>query len=198
MAIGARDGTANATRTDQYAQRHDPFVYFHALLDSGSCARNVVTLMQLASDLASADRTPNVSFITPNLCHDGHDQPCANGEPGGLVSADAFLRQWVPSILASPEYQADGLVVVTFDEASTSDASACCGEASGPNTLMAGMTGPGGGRVGAVLLSPFIAPGSGSDTPYNHYALLRTIEDVLGLSHLGYANGRGVSTFACP
>ena len=47
--------------------------------------------------------------------------------------------------------------------------------------------GPGGGRVGAVMLSPFIRPGTVSLRPYNHYALLRSIEDMLGLAHLGYA-----------
>jgi len=195
VPIGTPDLTTDATATDQYAQRHDPFVYFHSVLDSPSCAANVVPLSRLASDLSSATTTPNLSFITPNLCHDGHDHPCANGEPGGLTSADVFLKTWVPRILASPAYQADGLLIVTFDEASTSDASACCGERSGPNTLHAGITGPGGGRIGAVLLSPFITPASISDTPYNHYGLLRTIEDVFGLSHLGYANGSGVTSF---
>ena len=195
VPLGAPDVTTNATATDQYAQRHDPFVYFHSVLDSPSCAANVVPLSRLAADLSSAATTPNLSFITPNLCHDGHDHPCANGEPGGLVSADSFLKTWVPRILASAAYQADGLLIVTFDEASTSDASACCGERSGPNVPRAGITGPGGGRIGAVLLSPFITPGSISDTPYNHYALLRTIEDVYGLAHLGYANGSGVMSF---
>jgi hypothetical protein len=195
VPVGTPDLTTNATATDQYAQRHDPFVYFHSVLDTPSCAANVVPLPRLASDLSSAATTPNLSFITPNLCHDGHDSPCKNGEPGGLVSADAFLRAWVPRILASPAYQADGLLIITFDEASTSDASACCGERSGPNTPHAGITGPGGGRIGAVLLSPFITPASISDTPYNHYGLLRTIEDAFGLSHLGYANGSGVSSF---
>jgi hypothetical protein len=195
VLIGAPDLTTTATPTDQYAQRHDPFVYFHAILDSPTCARNVVPLSRLASDLSSADRTANVSFITPNLCHDGHDHPCVNGEPGGLVSADLFLRTWVPVILASPAFRNDGLLIVTFDEASTSDTSACCGEQSGPNTPHAGGTGPGGGRVGAVLLSPSLRPGTVSDVPYNHYALLRTIEDVFGLSHLGYASGSGVSSF---
>jgi hypothetical protein len=195
VPVGTPDRTTNATAADQYAQRHDPFVYFHSILDSPSCASNVVPLPRLASDLSSAATTHSLSFIAPNLCHDGHDHPCANGEPGGLVSADAFLRTWVPRILASPAYQADGLLIITFDEASTSDASACCGERSGPNTPRAGITGAGGGRIGAVLLSPFITPGSVSDTPYNHYGLLRTIEDAFSLSHLGYANGSGVSSF---
>jgi len=38
-----------------------------------------------------------------------------------------------------------------------------------------------------VLLSPFIAADTTNDTPYNHYSLLRSIEDIFGLPPLGYA-----------
>jgi hypothetical protein len=60
---------------------------------------------------------------------------------------------------------------------------------------MAGITGPGGGRVGAVALSKFTQPGSVNDNPYNHYALLRSIEDLFGLSHLGFAGQQGLKSF---
>ncbi len=50
------------------------------------------------------------------------------------------------------------------------------------------INGYGGDRVGALLLSPFIKPGSTSDTAYNHYSLLRSIEDIFRVDgHLGYA-----------
>jgi hypothetical protein len=146
----------------QYATRHNPFVYFRSLLDSGQCGRHDVSLRRLPADLRSARRTPSYSFITPNLCHDGHDAPCVDGRPGGLRSADAFLRAWVPRILRSPAYRR-GLVVITFDEAEGGDSASCCGQ----------VRGHGGGRTGTVLLSPFIRPGTVSHTPYNHYGLLR-------------------------
>ena len=81
------------------------------------------------TDLASAATTPNLSYITPNVCDDGHDSPCKDGRPGGLTSADAFLKAWVPKILASPAFKADGMLVITFDEADsgkTDDTTACC------------------------------------------------------------------------
>ena len=135
-AIGSQDKTQSATATDQYAARHNPFVYFHSLLDSGACARNDVPLTALTNDLSSIGTTPNLSYITPNLCDDGHDSPCANGKPGGLASANAWLQTWVPRILNSPAFKKDGLLVVTFDESDgpQADATACCGETAGPNT----------------------------------------------------------------
>lgn len=193
-SIGASDETQHAAADDQYATKHDPFVYFHAILDSSSCRTNVVELGRLEADLRFVDSTPNVSFIVPNLCHDGHDRPCANGEPGGLVSADRFLAHWVPRIMRAPAYR-DGLLIVVFDEAGGVDASACCDEPSGPNVEHPGIAGPGGGRTGAVLLSPFITPGTVSDEPYNHYALLRSIEDVFRLPYLGYAGRPGLASF---
>jgi hypothetical protein len=193
--IGKLDATLRATPTDQYAAKHNPFVYFHAVIDSATCQRNVVPLTRLEPALASADRTPNYSFITPNLCHDGHDRPCKNGEPGSLESADQFLRHWVPLILESPAYRADGMLIITFDEALSIDASSCCDEQSGPNTLHAGVNGPGGGRIGAVVLSPFIKPGTVSNEPYNHYSFLRTAEEIFGLQYLGYAGRPGLASF---
>jgi hypothetical protein len=193
--IGTIDLTEGATATDQYATKHNPFVYFHAILDSSSCARNIVPLTKLEDALRSADRTPNFTFIVPNLCHDGHDRPCMNGEPGSLESANIFLQQWVPRIVNSPAYKADGLIIITFDEALSIDATACCAQPSGPNTAKPGVNGPGGGRTGAVLLSRFIKPGTVSDKPYNHYSLLRTVEDLFRLPHLGYAGRSGLASF---
>lgn len=202
---GTRDGTQTATTTDQYAARHNPFVYFHSLVDvpvgktTSPCTDNVVPLVKgaapgvngLAEDLQLVD-PPAFNFITPNLCNDGHDGPCAgydvNGSNvGGLTSANAFLQKYVPMIEASPAYQADGLIVVTFDEASpASDHSSCCGQIGGSSgVLPAG----GGGRVGALLISPRLTPHT-STCAYNHYSALRSFEDIFGIK-TGGADGQG-------
>jgi len=191
---------------DSYATRHDPFMYFHSIIDHRAyCDAHVVTLTPLAEDLRSVATTPNYSFITPNTCSDAHDVPrCQDGTKGGLGRADAFLQMWVPRITASPAYRQGGLIVVTFDESGEDrDATACCGEAlslgytdpAHPNVNEPGLYGPGGGRVGAVLLSPFIAGGTVSALAYNHYSLLRSVEDLFGLSHLGDAQEVGVASF---
>jgi hypothetical protein len=193
--IGAPDITEHATPQDQYATKHNPFVYFHKIIDDKKyCDSRVVNLDHLQSDLAKLDSTPNLVYITPSLCHDGHDAPCKNGEPGGLISADAFLRTWVPRITGAPAFKKDGLLIITFDEGN--DGSACCNEKPLPGGPQpGGKIGPGGGQIGAVLLSPYIAPGTQSTTNYNHYSLLRTLEDLFGLSHLGYAQDDKLNTF---
>jgi len=194
--VNSLDSSQTASPKDQYAARHDPFVYFHSIIDSPSCATNVVSLDALPGDLQATESTANYTFITPDLCSDGHDAKCADGGPGGFDAINAFLSKWVPQITASPAFKADGLLAVIFDEGA-GDSSACCGEQSGPNTPAAGgqSGGPGGGRTGAVLVSPFIAPGSTTTAAYNHYGLLRTVEDVFGLDHLGYAAAAGVKPF---
>ena len=198
--INAQDHTQQAHVGDQYAARHNPFVYFHSIVDDQArCDDHVVPLEQLADDLVFDVSTPNYVFITPNLCNDAHDAPCVDGQPGGLVSADAFLERWVPLILESEAFQENGLLAILFDEAEAIggevDASACCNQPIGPNTPLAGIFGLGGGRTGAVLISPFIAAGTINDTPYNHYSFLRSIGDLFGLPHLGYAAQPGLKAF---
>jgi hypothetical protein len=169
-------------------------------LDNPSqCAAHVVNLDVLATDLRSIATTPNYSFITPNLCHDGHDPRCDDGAAGGLAGINGFLEKWVPRITRSPAFRKDGLLVVTFDESDGSPPDgfdACCGEKPLPGAAEApGFRGPGGGRVGAVVLSPFVQAGTVTTVPYNHYSLLRTVEDIFGVGHLGYAAEPGLRAF---
>ncbi|RKP49685.1 alkaline phosphatase family protein [Pararobbsia silviterrae] len=215
-----------ATQTypaDMYATRHDPFMYFHSIIDSPDCATNVVNLTNLQTDLQSVATTPNFSFITPNLCDDGHDTDCVNGDPGGLTSANTFLQKWVPLITSSPAFQKDGLLIINFDESSYASApvitdtsesytftgTTCCSEQPGPNlaaypqtsslvydgfTVNLTKTNYGGDQTGAVMISKFIKPGTVSTVPYNHYSMLRTIETIFGVGYLGYAGQSGLAT----
>jgi hypothetical protein len=245
-------GNADANQTpspeDPYVTWRDPFVYFHSVIDSPACAGSVVGLEQLAPDLAGASRTPSFAYIVPDRCHDGSEEPCAPGQPGGLAAADAFLRKAVPEIESSPAYKTGGLIAITFDQAPQSgpgaDTSGCCitspypnlptgapGTAAtpvttttptttpvpgtAPNTTAttpaattpsttpstgapaaATSTQPGGGRVGLLLISRYVKPGSVNVTgDYDHFSLLASIENLFGLSHLGYAGAQGLLTF---
>ena len=200
--LGAADPSAGPPVVGHaYATFRNPVVYFHSLIDSSLCQRDDVGLASLNADLASAKRTPSLAYIAPDRCHDGDPTPCAPGAAAGMAAADGFLRQVVPRILASKAYKDGGLLLITVDQAPASgefaDSSSCCGQPQFPNVAAAGPAGgahKGGGQVGALLLSPYVKPGSTSQEPFNHFSLLRTIEDFFGLSHLGYAGLAGVSS----
>jgi hypothetical protein len=200
----------NAGHPGDYRRKHNPFVLFDSLIESGQCQSNDVALpspAELADTLSSDATAPNFTYIVPNQCEDGHDA-CDKPAPGvGLdpVSAsevqlsqiDAFLEQYVPPIVNSPVFKRDGLLVITWDEAVEN--LSCCGEQPGPATddpgNQGGIPGSGGGDSGAVIISPFVTPGGFNTNPYNHYSLLRSVEDLFGLSHLGYAALPGLAPF---
>ncbi len=196
-AVGTADPYAAG---GAYASYRNPFVYFEAITQAASCETSDVGLTGLKADLAGpAKGAPAFSYIVPDRCHDGGPTPCAPGAPAGPAGAASWLEGVVPSILASKAYKQGGLLVITSDEAPSTgefaDSSSCCGQPSYPN-----YTSPeidhGGGDVGALLLSPFIKGGTSTQDPYDHFSLLRTIEDVFGLRHLGYAGLPAVKSFS--
>lgn len=93
---GAQDATLQAT--SGYVTRHNPFVYFHSLLDLGDCQANDVDLTRLGDDLKTARTTPNLAYIAPAVGDD----------------LDAFLKTWVPQIVDSAAYKKDGALIVAF------------------------------------------------------------------------------------
>lgn len=188
----------------------DPFVYFHALTDAPACAEADAGLEQLATDLAQAKRTPTLSYIVPDACHAGAELPCEEGQPAGPLAAEEFLRRVVPAIEASPAYREGGLIAITSAQARQTgtepDASSCCIAPVYPNLPAEAApaepaTGPvkpsgGGGRVGLLLISPFVAAGTVNETGYyNHFALLRSIEELFELEPLGYAAEEALTGF---
>ncbi len=181
----ATGSQVKSTITDQYANRHNPFVWFHSVTDNTwLCDHDVVPLGtattqpdgtvayngHLAQDLQHAWTTPRFAFITPNLCDDGHDNPCAGtnaagGTVGGLTGADDFLRTWMPLILNSPAYRSGHtLVMVTFDEGGLADTAAGGNEQPGPNNANPGYS--------PLLNTPVTAFGG------------KTFYDVLGVTGL--------------
>jgi phospholipase C len=137
------------TNTTRYAVKHDPFAFY-----GGACPANVVAMDQLAGDLTGT--TPRLSWLIPDLCHDGHDCPAA--------TADGWLAATVPAILASPAWKDGGVLFITWDE----------DDGSGDN------------HVATLVVAPRLASHT-TAVAYDHYSLLATIEDRLGVSRLGQA-----------
>jgi phosphatidylinositol-3-phosphatase len=141
-----------------YAKKHDPFVYYSALAANSSLCNRVVPLGELASDERGGS-LPTFVWITPNLCHDMHDCDPAVG--------DRFLSRTLPALLR--ELGPRGLLLLTWDEGSSD--SGCCRRASG-------------GHIATILAGPAARSGARLSTPSDHYSVLQTIEDLLGLPRL--------------
>ena len=109
-----------------------------------------------ALDFAQLAGTPDLSapftFVTPNMCSDMHD--CS------IDAGDTWLATWMPKFLGSPEYRAGRTAIfLTFDEDDHSE----------------------GNHIATLVISPSTPAGAIDGTRYDHYSMLRTTEEMLGL-----------------
>ncbi len=176
--------------TGGYSAQLNPWAHFHSLLDLGACSTNDVPITELKKDLKSEKKTPNVSWISPDLCSAGVAGQCPEGAPTGAAAADAWLEEVVPEIVESPAFKKDGLLIVTF------------GGVNPPEPALAGAPAPAAPtkplKTGALLISQFTSAGGTDSTPYNPYALLRSTEELFGLGLLAKAADPKTKTFAPP
>ncbi|HEU4707293.1 MAG TPA: alkaline phosphatase family protein [Solirubrobacterales bacterium] len=199
-ALGGPDPNHQTTTADGYVTWRNPFVYFHSIIDGRACAKADVGLPELTKDLqGEAKEFPAVAYIAPDACHSGAEQPCEEGGLTGPVASEEFLKTIVPEIQESFAYKDGGLIVITSAQARQGgeepDVSACCLFPVYPNLPPETEEQPtglvkekgGGGKVGAVLLSPYIEPGTSTEEYFDHYSLLVSIEEFLGLQRIGYA-----------
>jgi len=142
----------------EYAKKHDPFVYYKAIVGSRTSCSHVVALTRLGADELRA-ALPRLIWITPNLCHDMHDCDPATG--------DRFLSGLVPPLLRA--LGPGGLLFLTWDEGSSDEG--CCRLAAG-------------GHVATIVAGAGARPHARLSTPVDHYSTLQTIEDLLGLARL--------------
>jgi phosphatidylinositol-3-phosphatase len=170
-----------------YSSVLNPFVYFHTLLDLGECSANDVPLTELEKDLRKAEKTPNLSYVSPDLCNAGVTPgQCPEGAPDGPAAVDAWLSTWVPKILASPAYKADGLLIVTFGAVNPVPNPDPAQPPTPPTSL----------KTGTLLVSPFLIPGATDAAKYDPFSLLATNEDLFGLHRLAEADGKKVKSLA--
>jgi hypothetical protein len=162
-----------------YAVRHNPFVYFDDVTGTNSSnyaygIAHIRPYSELAADLTN-NAVARYNFITPNLCHDGHDSCAPLYDP--VRQTDNWLAAQIPPILNSDTYRNGGAVFITWDESETGD-----------------------GPLGLVVLSP-LARGGGytNHLHYTHSSLLRTIQEIFGVTpFLGdAANAPGLSDLFC-
>ncbi len=156
-----------------YAKKHNPFLLFKSIQTTAR-ARNVVPLEQLYSDLKSP-KAPALLYIVPNQCNDMHGAPGCIGRGSLMKSGDAYVGKLVADIMASKAWTPNSALFLTFDEGDLEN------RRTPPSAL----------EVGGHILTLVISGGNlkprSSDLPFNHYSLLRTLEEGFGLKLLGAA-----------
>jgi len=159
-----------AARAGAYAKKVDPFLHLDGVRTDPRRCRRVVPLSQLDTDLARG-RLPRFAMVTPDLAHSMHS--------GSIRQADAFLQHLYHRLLTRSAKRSAILLIVTFDEG-RSDRGLHRGR--------------GGGHVATIVVGPGVPAGARDPTPYDHYALLRSLEQRFGLRPLRHAADRGTRT----
>ncbi len=155
-----------------YAKKHNPFMLYKQIQDNPARARNVVPLEQLYSDLAKG--SPNLSFIVPDQCTDMHSAPNCHRPALLEKAADDFVGNTVGKIMKSPQWTKNSLIILTFDEDELMTKEV-------PSSLHQG------GKILTVVISGSSKGHLESNTLFNHYSLLRGLEEGFGLPLLGNA-----------
>lgn len=154
-----------------YLKHHNPFVYFSDVQQSAALTANIVPFTQLATDLApNTFRLPRYSFIVPNAVDDAHS--CSDGSTSTctlssrLAHADTWLQSNIAPLLAAPQFQQSGLLIIVFDESADDITN-------------------GGGHVAAVLVGTHVRAGYvGATTSYDHRSLLSLTMKALGVVNI--------------
>jgi len=175
-------------RHGRYVRKHVPFLSFRSVQDKSfhnvvgvdTHAENNAFVADIGSFLADPQThpLPEYMFYSPNLDDDGHD-PTSNPQEGLKKSADwlrVFLKTWLrfddTTWLPKDEQLKRTLVIVTFDESE-------------------GNTKP--ERIYTVFLGAMVKPQEVT-AAYNHYSVLRTIEDNFGLDPIHKESGDGTAS----
>ena len=171
-----------------YAVKHNGFMNFKSVQDDPNLAQKVVGLDRLSMDLKSG-KVPNYSHIILNLCHEMHGLLECHNEDRLIQTGDAQIGKVVDQIMKSSIWSLpdNSAIVITWDEdndpAKKTGTQGCCG--FDPQ----GLSNFGGGHIATIVITNHGARGIVDSTPYNHYSLLRTTEDALGISE--YLNEAG-------
>ncbi|MBV8369156.1 MAG: phosphoesterase [Candidatus Eremiobacteraeota bacterium] len=175
-----------------YAVKHSGFMNFASVQKDPRRAEKIVGYDQLRRDLA-ANALPSFGLIIPNLCNDMHGMAGPNVPDDCLYAhvfdatvrrGDAAMTKVVEMIQSSAAWKSNDnvAIVITWDENDGLTREGCCGVTpNAPSNF-------GGGHIAAIVVTNHGPHGAVDPMPYNHYSLLRTIEDAFGIrDYLGLA-----------
>ena len=176
-----------------YSPEQLPFLAFMGIGDNpGYAAEHVFPLEQMSIDLSSPQTAPDYVWFSPNEDYNGEgpvDFPwgmlkfaisqITPGHQYNVPAIDEFLSETVPTVLGSAVWRDPDIrsvLLITFDEDNNNTSLGFGNEGNHIVTVII----PSPGAVAAGMRSGhFLATDH-----YNHYSLLRLIEDSLGLPHL--------------
>ncbi|MEO8957061.1 MAG: alkaline phosphatase family protein [Ktedonobacteraceae bacterium] len=177
-----------------YVQKHNPFMYFTDIRNNAARMQKIVPYTQLSVDLQSG-KVPNFVWISPDTCHDMHGINPSDAQYLGMAGCaypasgldhsiinmgDTFVQSLVSQIMASQAWKENSAIVLVWDENDFSGFNGCCHSPRG----VAGVTLGGANAPSLVITSQHPQHFYDSSTPYNHYSLLATIEQLWGLGCL--------------
>jgi phospholipase C len=190
--IASKPPISDGTRsTALYAAKHSGFTNFASTQSDPDRAERLVGFDQFEADLKSG-RLPNFALVVPNQCNEMHGlagpnvpADCQGSNKAGLIArGDAEVQRLVDKIQATPAWKSaeNVAIVLTFDEGLGSERGGCCAVTpDAPSNF-------GSGHIPTLVITNHGPHGLADDTPYNHYSLLRTLEDAFGIeTHLRHA-----------
>jgi phosphatidylinositol-3-phosphatase len=192
---------SNTSSVPYYRDGHNPAFWFTDLGSGGdgTCATNdVPTDPNMWNDIA-ADRLPSFAWIAPDDCHDMHwmtgtcDTVTGQSKTQRIAIGDAYIKQVVNAIAATPSYQAGNtLIVVTWDESNEQSTQAKGNwgiDCSNPTVYNANKATC---QVVTILVSARLSGGA-TNAFYSHYSLTAAFESNFGLPLLGGARNSWVT-----
>jgi hypothetical protein len=195
LAVTASDPAMNngTRKTALYASKHSGFLNFADVQESPHRPDLIVGFDQFERDL-KAEALPAFAVIVPNQCNDMHGltgdgvpADCLGSNKDALIRrGDAVAGDLVAEIQRSRSWASKGnvAIVITFDEGAGKTREGCCGVTPEAASNF------GGGHIPTIVITNHGRRHSADATPYNHYSLLRTIEDAFRLpDYLGHAAG---------
>ncbi|MEA2520497.1 MAG: phosphatidylinositol-3-phosphatase [Actinomycetota bacterium] len=172
---------------NSYRVKHNPAVYYESIagpdfsgaVGSGSCLTHVLPMggtgvndTTAFNAMLDSGSVPRFNYVAPNMCEDGHDNCKPQGNP--IRQFDDFLAREVPQIMASPAWNASSVIVIVYDE----------GQDGGPGKAVKFA----GGNVPFAVIGGQVHNAVYTGL-FNHYSMLRTLEDGLALpGHVGAAS----------
>jgi phosphatidylinositol-3-phosphatase len=140
------------SNSGMYAVRHNPATYYTNV--RARCARQDVPLG------ATPDLSARFTYVAPSLCNSMHSCPTGQSTTQQVRNGDRWLSTFLPKVLASSQYRSGSTAVfVTWDEDDYHHDQ----------------------KIPTLVIAPSVPRGITVATTFNHYAMLRTTEELLGI-----------------